>query len=165
MPKIALYPGTFDPLTNGHLDLIQRGLTIFDRMVVAVARNPQKTPLFSVNERLEMITQVTGGMPGVSVVAFDGLLVELARREGAHAILRGLRAVSDFESELQVALINRKLYPHIETVFMMPSEKHSYISSRIVKEVAGFGGCIQGFVPELIEEKLWQKLGITPLTQ
>ncbi len=156
--KSALYPGTFDPLTNGHLDLIQRCLSIFDSLIVAVAHNPQKSPLFSVAERVGMIELVTRGLKGVEVVAFDGLLINLARTQQVDAIIRGLRAVSDFEYELQIALINRKLCPEIETVFMMPSEKYSYLSSRIVKEVAGFGGCIKGFVPEVIEQRLLHKL-------
>jgi pantetheine-phosphate adenylyltransferase len=156
--KSALYPGTFDPLTNGHLDLIQRSLSIFDRVVVAIAHNPQKKPLFSVAERVEMIELVTRELTGVKVVAFDGLLIDLAKAHQVDAIIRGLRAVSDFEYELQIALINRKLCPEIETVFMMPSGKYAYLSSRIVKEVAAFGGCIKGFVPEVIERRLRHKL-------
>jgi pantetheine-phosphate adenylyltransferase len=156
--KSALYPGTFDPLTNGHLDLIKRSLSIFDKLIVAVARNPQKEPLFSVAERVEMIEGVTRNLEVVKVVAFDGLLVDLAKAHKVDALIRGLRAVSDFEYELQIALINRKLYPDIETVFMMPSAKYAYISSRIVKEVASFGGCIKGFVPDIIEQKLLDKL-------
>jgi pantetheine-phosphate adenylyltransferase len=156
--KSALYPGTFDPLTNGHLDLIERSLSIFDQLIVAVARNPQKEPLFTVAERVEMIELVTKELKVVKVVSFDGLLVDLAKTHQVDALIRGLRAVSDFEYELQIALINRKLYPDVETVFMMPSEQYSFLSSRVVKEVASFGGCIKGFVPEIIEQRLLHKL-------
>ncbi len=157
--KSALYPGTFDPLTNGHLDLIKRSLSIFDKLIVAVAHNPQKKALFSMEERVEMIKLATERLEGVEAVAFDGLLIELAKSRRVNAIVRGLRAVTDFEYELQIALINRKLCPYIETVFMTPSAKHAYLSSQIVKEVAGFGGCIKGFVPDAIEERLLHKLG------
>ncbi len=158
MIRKALYPGTFDPLTYGHLDLIQRGLRLFDQIVVAIANNPAKKPLFTVADRVDMIQVATKGLSGVEVVAFDGLLVRLAKAADVQAIIRGLRAVSDFEYELQMALINRKLSPEIETVFMIPAGKHSYLSSSIVREVASLGGCIKGFVPEYIETKLKEKL-------
>ena len=157
--KSALYPGAFDPRTKGHLDLIKRSLSIFDKLIVAVAHNPQKKALFSMEERVEMIKLATEGLEGVEAVAFNGLLIELAKTRRVNAIVRGLRAVTDFEYELQIALINRKLCPDIETVFMTPSAKYAYLSSQVVKEVAGFGGCIEGFVPEAIEGRLLRKLG------
>ncbi len=156
--KKALYPGTFDPLTNGHLDLIKRSLSIFDELIVVVAHNPQKKPLFSMDERVQMIESVSKNLAGVKALAFNGLLIELAKSRQVNAIIRGLRAVTDFEYELQIALINRKLCPEIETVFMAPSAKHAYLSSQVVKEVASFGGCIKGFVPEIVEERLLRKL-------
>lgn len=165
MPSTALYPGTFDPLTNGHLDLIQRTLSIFNNLVVAVAINPNKKPLFSTEERVHMITEVTKGLPSVTVTSFDGLLIELAKTLKVNAIIRGLRAVSDFEYELQIASVNRKMVPQIETVFMVPNDKYAYLSSSIVKEVATFGGCIKGFVPPYIEDKLLKKIGPQPTTQ
>ncbi len=158
MSKTALYPGTFDPLTNGHLDLIKRALSIFNQLTVAVANNLQKAPLFSTEERIEMIKEVTHDLPAVRVVAFDGLLIKYAQSQQISAIIRGLRVVSDFEYELQIAAVNRKLSPRIETVFMVPNAEYAYLSSSIVKEVAGLGGCIQGFVPPLVEERLRQKL-------
>jgi len=157
MSKTALYPGSFDPLTNGHLDLIKRALSIFNQLTVAVANNLQKAPLFSTEERVEMIQELTRDLPAVRVVAFDGLLIEYARSQQVNAIIRGLRVVSDFEYELQIAAVNRKLSPQIETVFMVPNAEYAYLSSSIVKEVAGLGGCIQGFVPPLVEEKLREK--------
>jgi len=157
MSKTALYPGTFDPLTNGHLDLIKRALSIFNQLTVAVANNLQKAPLFSTEERVEMIKEVTRDLPAVRVVAFDGLLIEYAQSQQVSAIIRGLRVVSDFEYELQIAAVNRKLSPQIETVFMVPNAEYAYLSSSIVKEVAGLGGCIQGFVPTLVEERLREK--------
>jgi pantetheine-phosphate adenylyltransferase len=154
----AIYPGSFDPVTNGHLDLIARGAIIFDRLVVAVSRNPEKDPLFAVSERIEMLEAVTRDWENVEVGSFEGLLVDYARSEGARVILRGIRAVSDYEYELQMAMMNRKIEPQIETVFMLPGEAYSYVSSRLVKELARLGGPVQGFVPALVEERLRAKV-------
>ena len=153
----AIYPGSFDPVTNGHLDLIARGAEIFDTLVVAVARNLDKSPLFSVKERLEMLRAVTSGLPNVQVDEFKGLLVDYARARGARVILRGIRAVSDYEYELQMAMMNRKVEPQIETVFMLPAEAYSYLSSRLVKELARYGSLTKGLVPPLVEERLRAK--------
>ncbi len=158
MNQKALYPGTFDPLTNGHLDLIKRALGIFNHLTVAVANNIQKTPLFSASERMEMIREATRDMSSIEVTSFDGLLINYARAHKINTIIRGLRAVSDFEYELQIASVNRKLSPEIETVFMVPNDKYAYLSSSIVKEVAGLGGCIKGFVPTVVEQRLLEKL-------
>ena len=158
MNKKALYPGTFDPLTNGHLDVIKRAVGIFNHITVTVAKNIQKTPLFSAAERVEMLQEITKDFPSVSVTSFDGLLIDYARIHKINAIIRGLRAVSDFEYELQIASVNRKLAPKIETIFMVPNDKYAYLSSSIVKEVAGLGGSIKGFVPPLVEQRLIQKL-------
>jgi pantetheine-phosphate adenylyltransferase len=155
---IAIYPGTFDPLTNGHLDLIQRGSKIFDELVVAILRNPEKDPLFTIGERKETLLRMTKGYANVRIDTFDGLLVDYARSKGARAVLRGIRAISDYEYELQMALMNRKLDPQIETVFMMPAEAYSYLSSRLVKEIYRLGGSIRGLVPELVEQRLKQKI-------
>jgi pantetheine-phosphate adenylyltransferase len=155
---IAIYPGSFDPPTNGHLDLIQRGSKIFDELVVAILRNPEKSPLFSVSERQTMLETLTSGYTNVRIDTFDGLTVDYADRVGANCVLRGIRAVSDYEYELQMALMNRKLRPELETVFMMPADKYSYLSSRLVREVAQLGGSIQGLVPELVEQGLRAKL-------
>jgi pantetheine-phosphate adenylyltransferase len=154
----AIYPGSFDPPTNGHLDLIQRGSNIFDELVVAILRNPDKDPLFSVNERRNMLEELTEDFKNVRVDTFDGLTVDYAARVKAHAVLRGIRALSDYEYELQMALMNRKLAPELETVFMMPAEQYSYVSSRLVREVAHLGGRITELVPELVERKLREKL-------
>jgi pantetheine-phosphate adenylyltransferase len=154
----AIYPGSFDPPTNGHLDLIQRGSKIFDELVVAVLRNLEKAPLFSVSERVAMLERLTGDYSNVRVDTFDGLTVEYAARVNATCVLRGIRAISDYEYELQMALMNRKLRPELETVFMMPADKYSYLSSRLVREVAQLGGSIKGLVPELVEQSLWAKL-------
>jgi len=154
----AIYPGSFDPPTNGHLDLIQRGSKIFDELVVAILRNPEKDPLFSVSERRLMLEELTSGFRNVQVDTFDGLTVEYAARVKAHAVLRGIRALSDYEYELQMALMNRKLHPELETVFMMPAEQYSYLSSRLVREVAHLGGSIAGLVPEMVEQRLREKL-------
>lgn len=154
----AIYPGSFDPPTNGHLDLIGRGSHIFDELVVAILRNPEKTPLFSVAERREMLEQLTAEFKNVRVDTFDGLTVDYAAKVNASAVLRGIRALSDYEYELQMALMNRKLRPDLETVFMMPAEQYSYLSSRLVREVARLGGDISGLVPELVERRLREKL-------
>src|SRR5207253_2625307 len=151
---IAIYPGSFDPLTNGHLDLIERGSKIFDELIVAILRNSEKTPLFSLGERRQMLEAMTERWNNVRVDTFEGLMVDYAMRVEATAVLRGIRAISDYEYELQMALMNRKLAPNLETVFMMPAEKYSYLSSRLVREVAQLGGCIVCLVPVLVEQKL-----------
>ena len=143
----AVYPGSFDPITNGHLDLIDRGVRLFDRIIVALLRNEDKEPLLPLAERIEIVRAVVSRYPSVSVESFDGLLVDYARSRGAQAIVRGLRALSDFEYEFQMALMNRRLEPDVETVFMMPSEAYSYVSSRLVKEVVRLGGDVAGLVP------------------
>lgn len=157
-PILAIYPGSFDPVTNGHLDLIERGAKIFDRLVVAVLRNLDKDPLFEVSERVEMLRQATRPWPNVEVDVFEGLLVEYARRRKAQVLLRGIRAISDYEYELQMALMNRKLEPEIETVFMMPAETYSYLSSRLVKEIFRLGGSVKDLVPPFVEERLRAKV-------
>ncbi len=154
----AIYPGSFDPPTNGHLDLIERGSKIFDELVVAILRNAEKAPLFSVSERRRMLEELTAGFKNVRVDTFDGLTVDYAARVKASAVLRGIRALSDYEYELQMALMNRKLRPELETVFMMPAEKYSYLSSRLVREVARLGGSINKLVPEMVEQRLKEKL-------
>ena len=156
--KIAVYPGTFDPITNGHVDIIKRASVIFDKVIVAVAINPQKKPLFSVTERMDMISHVVKDVPHIEIDKIDGLLVDYALEQKAHAIIRGLRAVSDFEFELQMALVNRKLSEELITVFMMPHESYSYLNSSIVKEVAMFGGNIKCFVPEYVLQQIKKKL-------
>ena len=159
MKKVtAIYPGSFDPPTNGHLDLVERGSKIFDELVVAILRNPEKSPLFSVGERRKMLEELTGEFKNVRVDVFDGLTVAYAARVKASAVLRGIRALSDYEYELQMALMNRKLRPELETVFMMPAEKYSYLSSRLVREVARLGGDVSKLVPELVEQRLKEKL-------
>jgi len=155
---LAIYPGSFDPVTNGHLDLIERGAKIFDRLLVAVLQNLEKDPLFPVAERVEMLREVTRPWPNVDVAIFDGLLVHYARQRNAQVILRGIRAISDYEYELQMALMNRKLEPGIETVFMMPSEAYSYLSSRLVKELVHLGGPVDGLVPSIVEKRLRAKV-------
>ncbi len=155
---LAIYPGSFDPVTNGHLDLIGRGTKIFDRMIVAVLRNLDKDPLFTLQERLEMLQEVARPWPNVEVDVFDGLLVDYARRKNAQVILRGIRAFSDYEYELQMALMNRKLEPQIETVFLMPAEAYSYLSARLVREIARLGGPIHGLVPPAVEQRLRTKV-------
>jgi pantetheine-phosphate adenylyltransferase len=154
----AIYPGSFDPITNGHLDLIERGARLFDRLTVAILRNDEKAALFSVPERIAMLQDVVGRMDNVTVDAFDGLLVDFASNAGASVILRGIRAVSDYEYELQMALMNRRLRPEIETVFLMAGEAHSFISSRLVKEVIRLGGNISGLVPSPVEVRLRERL-------
>ena len=143
----ALYPGTFDPPTNGHVDLIQRGAKLFDHLTVAILVNPVKNPLFTVEERVEMLKEATAGMGHVSVATFEGMMVEFARQQGATAVLRGIRAISDYEHEFQMALMNRRLAPEIETVFLQPAGRYSFVSSRMVKEVFSFGGDVSGLVP------------------
>jgi pantetheine-phosphate adenylyltransferase len=156
---MAIYPGSFDPVTNGHLDLIERGAQIFETLVVAVARNLEKEPLFAVNERVEMLEAITYEWKNVEVDVFDGLLMNYAKAKGARVVMRGIRAISDYEYELQMALMNRKIEPDIETVFMMPAEAFSYLSSRLVKEIARLGGPITGLVPPIVEERLRAKVG------
>ena len=155
---IAIYAGSFDPITNGHLDLIQRGSRMFDRLIVSILRNETKEPLFSVEERMEMLREVVGGYPNVDVDSFDGLLVDHAAAHSATVLLRGIRAISDYEYELQMTLMNRRLSPGIETVFMMANEAYSFISSRLVKEVFGLGGSIKGLVPPAVETRLRRRL-------
>ncbi|MBI3610861.1 MAG: pantetheine-phosphate adenylyltransferase [Nitrospirae bacterium] len=152
--KIGVYPGTFDPITNGHLDLIRRSLHIFDRVIVAVAPNPKKQPLFDIHERVAMIKEATRDLPYVEVEIFEGLLAEYMKRKGVHAIIRGLRAISDFEHEFMMALLNRKLDSDVETVFLMPSEEYSYITSSAIKEVASYGGLLKDFVPPVVARRL-----------
>ena len=156
--QTAIYPGSFDPVTNGHLDLIQRASNLFDRLVVAVLVNPEKDPLFSPQERVEMLDLVVAHLPNVEVDTFEGLLVDYARSKGARVLLRGIRAVSDYEYELQMALMNRQLEPDMETVFMLPAEAYSYLSSRLVREVARLGGSIKDLVPAAVEERIRAKL-------
>ncbi|HOA99625.1 MAG TPA: pantetheine-phosphate adenylyltransferase [Candidatus Atribacteria bacterium] len=154
---IAIYPGSFDPLTNGHLDVIERGRKIFDRLVVGILKNPHKQPLFTSEERKTMIEEAVKPFSNVEVEIFDGLLVNFARERGCQVILRGLRAISDYEYETQIALINRKMAPEIETLFLPTSAEFSYLNSTIVKEIASFGGCIRGLVPPAVEKKLRDK--------
>ena len=157
---IAIYPGSFDPLTNGHIDLIERGSKIFDQLIVAILRNSEKQPLFSVTERRDMLQAMVRSKrwKNVAIDTFNGLLVEYAAKKKAQAVLRGIRAISDYEYELQMALMNRKLQPHLETVFMMPALSYSYLSSRLVREIAQLGGSVTGLVPELVEKQLQEKL-------
>jgi pantetheine-phosphate adenylyltransferase len=157
----AVYPGTFDPITNGHLDILSRGVKLFDRIVVAILRNPDKDPLFPLDERVEILKTVVGRWSNVSVETFDGLLVDFARARGAHVIVRGLRALSDFEYEFQMTLMNQRLEPGIQTVFMMPSEAYSYVSSRLVKEVARLGGDVTGLVPPDVASRLKRRFAAT----
>ena len=158
MKHIAVYPGTFDPVTKGHIDLVERSLTIFDELVIAVAENPKKAPLFSLGERISMFTAVTAKYRRrVVIEGFDGLLVDYVKRKKAAAIIRGLRAVSDFEYEMQMALMNRRLDSDIETVFLMPNEEYSFITSTIVKEAASYGGDVYSLVPRIVVEKLKKK--------
>ena len=155
---IAIYPGSFDPPTNGHLDLIERGSKIFDELIVAILRNAEKSPLFTLPERRRMLEEMTEGFKNVRVETFDGLTVDYAAAVKAKAVLRGIRAISDYEYELQMALMNRKLQPDLETVFMMPAEQYSYLSSRLVREVGQLGGSVKGLVPEMVEQRLREKL-------
>src|SRR5271166_1429010 len=154
MSVTALFPGTFDPPTNGHIDLIQRGAKLFDHVTVAILNNPGKDPLFTVNERVEMLRESTAALSNVSVATFDGLMVEFARQQGATAVLRGIRAISDYEYEFQMALMNRRLAPEIETVFLQPAGRYSFVSSRMLKEVFSFGGDVSGLVPPNVFKRL-----------
>jgi pantetheine-phosphate adenylyltransferase len=156
-PRVAIYPGSFDPLTNGHVDIIERGARIFDSIIVAILANAEKKPLFSEKERISMIRDVFKGKDNVQVETFEGLLVDYAKRKQASVLVRGLRAVSDFEYEFQMALMNRHLDPGLETVFMMPAEQYTYISSRLIKEVFMLGGEVEGLVPPIVEDKLRAK--------
>jgi|SRR6185312_7302228 len=160
-PLTAIYPGSFDPLTLGHVDLIRRGSRIFPRLVVAVLRNREKSALFTVAERMEMLHEVTAQMPGVEIAEFEGLLVDFAEKVGAGALLRGIRAISDYEYEFQMAWMNRRMAPALETVFMMPGEDYAYLSSRLVKEVAAGGRAVTGMVPPAVEARLRAKFGET----
>ena len=155
--RVAVYPGTFDPLTNGHVDIIRRGSVLFDRIVVAILVNPEKSPLFTVEERMEMTKVVFEDQPGVEVDMFLGLLVYYALKQDADVIVRGLRAISDFEYEMEMALMNRRLSPTLETVLMMPAESYTYLSSRLVKEIFALGGSIRGLVPDVVEARLEEK--------
>jgi pantetheine-phosphate adenylyltransferase len=159
----AIYPGSFDPVTNGHLDIIERGCKLFDEIVIAVVVNPGKQPMFSLEERRAMLEEVIAGLGGgtcaLSVDSFDGLLMDYAVRKGAGAVVRGIRAISDYEYELQMALMNRRLEPRIETVFMMSAEDYSYVSSRLVKEVFLLGGSVEGLVPATVERRMREKVG------
>ena len=158
MCQVALYPGTFDPVTNGHIDLIMRAQVIFQEVIVAVAHNPHKQPIFSVKERVEMLKQVTCGMPGVTITHFDCLAVDFAHKMKAKVLVRGLRMLSDFEYEFQMALTNRKLSGDIETIFLMPHESYSYISAKLIKEAASLGADLSNFVPDYVGKALQKKL-------
>jgi pantetheine-phosphate adenylyltransferase len=160
--KIGVYPGTFDPVTHGHTDIIVRSLRVFDKVIVAVAPNPTKRPLFDLAERVEMVKLVTKGLPHVEVVTFKGLLVEYVQKRKAHAVIRGLRAISDFEYEFQMALVNRKLNKSVETVFLMPSEEYSYLTSTLIKEVARFGGRLTDFLHPQVAQRLLRRTGTRP---
>lgn len=157
--KKALYPGTFDPITNGHLDLIERALALFDGLIVAVAENPQKKPLFTLAERTELLKKILTHYQQVEIISFSGLTAQLAKEKGVTAIIRGLRAVSDFEYEFQIALMNRRLAPEVETVFLMPSEKYTYLSSTVIKDVFSHKGDISGLVPPAVLDALKNKFG------
>jgi pantetheine-phosphate adenylyltransferase len=158
MTTLAVYPGSFDPLTNGHVDIITRGARLFDRIIVAILINAEKSPLFTMAERVEIATEVFQGVPNVEVDTFDGLLVDYVERRKAQVIVRGLRAVSDFEFEFQMALMNQRLNAKIETIFMMPAEQYTYTSSRLIKEVFRLGGRVHGLVPDMVEERLRSKI-------
>lgn len=156
--RLAIYPGTFDPITNGHLDIIERGSRLFDQVIVAILANVEKAPLFTLPERVRLIRESVSSLPNVRVETFKGLLVDYVRTRGAHVIVRGLRAISDFEYEFQMALMNRRLDPEVETVFMMPAEAYSYLSSRLVKEVASLSGDVSGLVPPPVARAISKRL-------
>jgi pantetheine-phosphate adenylyltransferase len=158
----AVYPGTFDPVTNGHLDLIERGSAMFDHLIVAVARNPEKEPVFSVEERVEMLSRLVRRMRNVSIDSFEGLVVDYVRRKKLQFILRGLRFVSDFEYEFQMALTNRALEPKVDTVFVMPNERYSFVSSRLIKQAVSLGGDVSPFLPRLVLQQLRKRLHVKP---
>lgn len=158
MKTKAVYPGTFDPVTYGHVDLIKRALKIFDKVIIAVAHNPEKQPLFTVEERIKLLKSVTKGLKGVVIEDFDGLVVDYVKKKGASVVIRGLRMLSDFEYEFQMALTNRKLAQDIETIFMMPSEQYSYLSSKLIKEAVALGADAKAFVPKFVEKALIEKL-------
>jgi pantetheine-phosphate adenylyltransferase len=160
METRAVYPGSFDPVTNGHIDLIQRSAALFDQVIVAILRNTEKTPLFTVEERTEMLEEAVRDLKNVSVTSFAGLLVDFALQNQASVIVRGIRAISDYEYELQMALMNRRLSNKVETVFMLPAESYSFLSSKLVKEIAQLGGSIRGFVPADVEKRLRDKFRI-----
>jgi pantetheine-phosphate adenylyltransferase len=155
--RLAVYPGSYDPLTNGHVDIIERGRHLFEKIIVAVLVNAEKSPLFTTQERVEILREAFRGQPTVEVDTFDGLLVDYVARRKASVIVRGLRALSDFETEFQMALMNRRLSPNVETVFMMPAEQYTYISSKLIKEVFSLGGRVSGLVPEIVETRLREK--------
>jgi pantetheine-phosphate adenylyltransferase len=159
MSTLAVYPGSFDPLTNGHVDIILRGARLFDRIVVAILKNAEKAPLFTMEERVEIIRAVFKDQPNVEVATFDGLLVDFVAKRNAQVIVRGLRAVSDFEYEFQMALMNQRLNDRIQTIFMTPAEQYTYISSRLIKEVFALGGRVHGLVPDMVEARLREKVG------
>jgi pantetheine-phosphate adenylyltransferase len=159
MKRIAVYPGTFDPVTNGHVDLVERSLRMFDKVIVAIAANPKKAPLFSIQERIDMFRKAIGRRTNVMIEGFDCLLVDYMKEKKAVGLIRGLRAVSDFEYEMQMALMNRRLDEDIETVFLMPSEEYSFITSTIVKEAASYGGDVSSLVPKIVVQKLKKKYG------
>lgn len=156
--KIAIYPGSFDPITNGHLDIIKRASKIYDKIIVSVLQNPSKNPMFTLEERVELIKRVVKPYENVDVDCFTGLLIDYAKQQNANVIIKGLRAVSDFEYEFQMALMNRKLASDIETIFLMTNSQYSYLSSSIIKEVAKFGGCIEGLVPEIVKDSIFKKI-------
>jgi len=156
--RIGVYPGSFDPVTNGHLDIIERASKLFDKLIVAVLINSNKSPMFTVEKRMEFLEESCKGINNIEVASFDGLLIEFMKKKNANTIVKGLRAVSDFEYEFQMALMNRKLNPEIETIFMMTSNKYSYLSSSLIKEVAKFGGCVKGLIPEVVEKELYRKI-------
>ena len=160
MKKIVVYPGSFDPVTYGHIDIIKRALKISDKVVVAVAHNTEKEPLFDVAERVGLLKRALKGVKAVEVDDFDGLVVDYVRKKKAHVVIRGLRMISDFEYEFQMALTNRKLAANVETIFMMPSEQYSYLSSKLIKEAASLGADLKGFVPRFVEKKIKEKLNV-----
>ncbi|NLX70779.1 MAG: pantetheine-phosphate adenylyltransferase [Clostridiales bacterium] len=158
MKRVAVYPGSFDPITNGHLDIIKRASRIFDKLIVAVVRNPNKVSTFTVDERMDLIRKAVSGLPNIEIDHFEGLLVDFMKAKDAHVIIKGLRAISDFEYEFQMALMNRKLDPNIETLFMMTNYKYSYLSSSVVKEIGRLGGCIGDLVPDVVLQDIQKKL-------